>query len=127
MSAAAISSRGSTTATTRPSLNQAIADRDLAAANVKLKAAQAARSRELFRNQAVSRDQLDIAENALAVARAELKRSEGAIDYARFNVGQCVIASPIDGIVLQKYRELGDTINYGSNIQAGGGAPISCS
>jgi RND family efflux transporter MFP subunit len=103
-------------------LHQAIADRDLAAANVKLKEAQAARSRELFRNQAVSRDQLDIAENALAVAQAELRRASGAIDYARFNVGQCVITSPIDGIVLQKYRELGDTINYGGNIQAGGGS-----
>jgi RND family efflux transporter MFP subunit len=103
-------------------LRQAIADSELAAANVKLKAAQAARTRELFRNQAVSRDQLDIAENALAVAQAELKRTQGTIDYARFNVSQCVINSPIDGIVLNKYRELGDTINYGGNIQAGGGA-----
>jgi HlyD family secretion protein len=102
-------------------LHQVIADRDLAAANVKLKVAQAARTRELFRNQAMSRDQLDIAENALAVAEAELKRSQGAIDYARFNVGQCVITSPIDGIVLHKYRELGDTINYGGDIQTGGG------
>jgi RND family efflux transporter MFP subunit len=103
-------------------LHQAIAERDLAAANVKLKVAQAARASELFRNQAVSRYQLDIAENALAVAQAELKRSQGAIDYARFNVGQCVIVSPIDGIVLHKYRELGDTINYGGDIQAGGGS-----
>jgi multidrug resistance efflux pump len=30
--------------------------------------------------------------------------------------------SPIDGVVLQKYRELGDTINYGGQVQAGGGA-----
>ncbi len=103
-------------------LQQAIATRDLAAANVRLREAQAARTRELFHNQAMSRDQLDIAENALAVAEAELKRSQGAIDYARFNVGQCVIASPIDGIVLHKYRELGDTINYGGDVQAGGGA-----
>ena len=78
-------------------LRQAIADSELAAANVKLKAAQAARTRELFRNQAISRDQLDIAENALAVAQAELKRTQGTIDYARFNVSQCVINSPIDG------------------------------
>jgi HlyD family secretion protein len=103
-------------------LRQAIADRDLAAANLKLKASQAARIRELFRSQAVSRDQLDVAENALAVAEATLKHAEGVIDYARFNVGQCVITSPIDGIVLQKYRELGDTINYGGEVQAGGGA-----
>jgi multidrug resistance efflux pump len=33
-----------------------------------------------------------------------------------------VITSPIDGIVLNKFRELGDTINYGGNLQAGGGA-----
>jgi RND family efflux transporter MFP subunit len=102
-------------------LNEAIADRDLAAANVKLKRAQAARERELFRSQAISQDQLDIAENALAVAEAELRRSAGAIDYARFNVNQCVITSPIDGLVLSKYRELGDTINYGGDIQTGGG------
>jgi RND family efflux transporter MFP subunit len=103
-------------------LRQAIADRDLAVANVKLKEAQAVRLRALFGSQVVSQDQLDVAENALAVARADLKRSQGAIDFARFNVGQCKIESPIDGIVLQKYRELGDTINYGGEVQAGGGA-----
>jgi RND family efflux transporter MFP subunit len=102
-------------------LLQTLADRDLAAANLKLKAAQATRTRELFRNQTVSRDQLDVAENAMAVAEAELKRSRGAIDYARFNVSQCVITSPIEGVVLQKYRELGDTINYGGDVQTGGG------
>src|SRR2546428_11249089 len=44
------------------------------------------------------------------------------VDYAKFNVNQCVIRSPINGIVLKKYRELGDTINFGGQIQAGGGA-----
>jgi len=102
-------------------LRQAIADRDLAVANVKLKRAQALRLRDLYQNQVASADQLDVAENALAVAQADLSRAEGEIAYARFNVGQCVITSPIDGIVLQKYRELGDTINYGGDIQAGGG------
>ncbi|HZP46804.1 MAG TPA: efflux RND transporter periplasmic adaptor subunit [Candidatus Binataceae bacterium] len=102
-------------------LRQAIADRDLAAADVRLKRAQAARLRTLYRNQVASRDQLDVADNALAVAQAQLQKAEAAIDYARFNVSQCVITSPIDGIVLTKYRELGDTINYGGDIQAGGG------
>ena len=37
-------------------------------------------------------------------------------------MNQCVISSPINGIVLKKYRELGDTINFGGQIQAGGGA-----
>jgi RND family efflux transporter MFP subunit len=106
----------------RAQLRQALADRELAAANLKLKEAQAARMRVLFRNGVESRDNLDMAENALAVARAALARADAAIDYAKFNVSQCYITSPINGIVLQKYRELGDTINYGGDIQAGGGA-----
>src|SRR5579875_827766 len=106
----------------RAQLRQAIADRELAAANVKLKQAQAARLLALYKTGVESRDSLDVAENALAVARAELARAEAAIDYARFNVSQCYITSPINGIVLQKFRELGDTINYGGDIQAGGGA-----
>jgi RND family efflux transporter MFP subunit len=106
----------------RAQLHQATADRDLAAANVKLKETQAIRLRTLYKTGVASRDQLDVAENALAVARAELSRAEAAIDFARFNVSQCYITSPINGIVLKKYRELGDTINYGGDIQAGGGA-----
>ena len=47
-------------------LHQAIADRDLAVANVKLKEAQAARLRTLYQKGVESRDQLDVAENALA-------------------------------------------------------------
>ncbi len=55
------------------------------------------------------------------MAEADLKKSEGEIEFAKFNVSQCVIESPINGVVLQKYRELGDTINFGGEIQAGGG------
>jgi RND family efflux transporter MFP subunit len=103
-------------------LRQTIADRELAVANVKLKEAQASRLRMLYRSGVESKDNLDVAENAAAVARASLARADAAIDYAKFNVSQCYITSPINGIVLQKYRELGDTINYGGDIQAGGGA-----
>src|SRR5467141_174187 len=56
------------------------------------------------------------------VAKAQLKREEAAVDYAKFNVNQCIIRSPINGIVLKKYRELGDTINFGGQIEAGGGS-----
>jgi RND family efflux transporter MFP subunit len=102
-------------------LHQAEADRELARANVKLKSAQAARQRTLYRNGVASRDEYDVAENSLAVAEAALARADAAIDFAKFNVSQCVITSPINGIVLKKYREVGDTINYGGDIQAGGG------
>src|SRR6266566_2578358 len=69
-----------------------------------------------------STDDFETAITAAEVAQAQLKRAEAAVDYAKFNVNQCVIRSPINGIVLKKYRELGDTINFGGQIQAGGGA-----
>ena len=103
-------------------LKQGYADRDLAAANVVLKKARAQRLRELYKQNVQSKDSLEDAENQLSVAEAELKKADGAIDFAKFNVSQTVITAPINGVVLQKYRELGDTINYGGAIQAGGGA-----
>jgi HlyD family secretion protein len=102
-------------------LEQAIADHDLAVANLKLQEAKLARARALFDQGYLSRNELDVATNAAAVASASVKRAAAVIDYARFNVNQCTILAPIDGVVLQKYREVGATINYGGDIQAGGG------
>ena len=102
-------------------LRQSLADRQQAVANLGLAKAKARRARVLFRQSVISQDQSDVAENALAVAQADVSRADAEIAFARFNVGQCVIVSPIDGVVLQKYREIGDTINYGGDIQAGGG------
>jgi HlyD family secretion protein len=92
-------------------LRQAYADRDTSAANLILKRARAERLRSLYKEGVQSKDSLDDAENQLAVAEADLKKSEGEIDFAKFNVSQTLIRSPINGVVLQKYRELGDTIN----------------
>ena len=103
-------------------LRQAIADRDLAYANLQLAHSKVSREHELFTGGIISRDEFETFDNAAQVAEAALRRDEAAIDYAKFQVSQCVIVSPIDGVVLQKYRELGDTINYGGQVQAGGGA-----
>jgi HlyD family secretion protein len=102
-------------------LNQAIANHNLAVANVELKRAQAKRIRALYAAHVESRDSLDVANNALNVAEASVKHAEAAIAFARFNVSQCVIRSPVNGIVLKKYREIGSMINYGGDIEAGGG------
>src|SRR6266850_2265355 len=103
-------------------LRQAIAIRDVAKANLHLLQDKADRARRLIKSGAISTDDFETAITAAEVAQAELERDEAAVDYAKFNVNQCVIASPINGIVLKKYRELGDTINFGGQIQAGGGA-----
>src|SRR5215470_10033452 len=98
-------------------LRQAIADRDLAYANLQLAHSKVSREHELFTGGIISRDEFETFDNAAQVAEAALRRDEAAIDYAKFQVSQCVIVSPIDGVVLQKYRELGDTINYGGQVQ----------
>ena len=103
-------------------LRQAYAARELAEANVRLAIAKAERARKLDGAGAISEEDLETAINAAEVAQAQLKRDEAAVDYAKFEVNQCVITSPINGIVLKKYREMGDTINFGGQIQAGGGA-----
>jgi RND family efflux transporter MFP subunit len=103
-------------------LRQAIAIRDLAKANLRLAQSKADRASRLKDARTISTDDFETAMNAAEGAQAELQRDEAAVDYARFNVNQCVIDSPINGIVLKKYRELGDTINFGGEIQAGGGA-----
>src|SRR5258705_13930794 len=103
-------------------LRQAIAIRDVAKANLHLLQDKADRKRRLITTGAVSTDDFETAVTAAEVGQAELERNEAAVDYAKFNVNQCVITSPINGIVLKKYRELGDTINFGGQIQAGGGA-----
>src|SRR5215813_6190811 len=105
-------------------LRQAIAIRDVAKANLHLLQDKANRARHLhlIKPGAISTDDFETAMTAAEVAQAQLERDEAAVDYAKFNVNQCLISSPINGIVLKKYRELGDTINFGGQIQAGGGA-----
>src|SRR5882762_3561761 len=103
-------------------LRQAAAVRDLSESNLRLDLAKAERARSLFGTGIISEDEYETAINAAEVAQAALKRDTAAVDYAKFEVSQCVITSPINGIVLRKYRELGDTINFGGQIQAGGGA-----
>ncbi len=103
-------------------LRQAAAARDLSESNRRLARAKAERARQLFGTGIISKDEYETATNVAEVAQAALTRDTAAVEYAQFLVNQCLITSPINGIVLQKYRELGDTINFGGQIQAGGGA-----
>src|SRR5260370_24325155 len=90
-------------------LRQAAAARDLSEANLRLALAKAERARQLIRTGVISIDEYDTTMSAAEVAQAALKRDTAAVDYANFEVSQCVITSPINGIVLQKYREFGYT------------------
>jgi HlyD family secretion protein len=102
-------------------LNQAMAERGLDEANVKLLTTQANRMRALRSEGVASQDELDQVENKLAVALASLEKAKAAIYSAQYFISQCIITSPINGIVLKKFHEIGDNINYGGQIEAGAG------
>src|SRR5258705_2823502 len=93
-------------------LRQAAAARELSESNLRLARAKAERARQLFGSGIISKDEYETATNVAEVAQAALTRDPAAVEYANFLVHQCLITSPINGLVLQKYREDGDTINF---------------
>ncbi|HEX7484920.1 MAG TPA: efflux RND transporter periplasmic adaptor subunit, partial [Vicinamibacterales bacterium] len=83
----------------------------------------AKRTRELFAKQLSTQSDLDSAEVAVKSAVASLKSSEAALTQAQANLDQqtvnlahTVIMSPIDGIVIQRAVDVGQTVqaNYQS-------------
>ena len=85
---------------------------------------------ELVANKVASQSDLDKAVERLAIAEADLKRSDSAtteaerqafaagrnLEYQRERLKDTLIHSPFDGIVVQRNREPGDVVVPGSSI-----------
>ena len=54
--------------------------------------------------------------DAVAAARAQVAQAEAAITLARTRLAEATIASPLDGVVLRKNMESGETANPGASI-----------
>ena len=107
----------------RAQLHQAIADRDLAAANVKLKQAQAARLRTLYqRRSRLARSARRGGKRAGRRARRAWRAPRPQSILPGSTSASAISPRRSTESCCKKYRELGDTINYGGDIQAGGGA-----
>ena len=57
-----------------------------------------------------SRASVESAEASLASARASVEQSRAAADKARTDLGYCTIVSPVDGIVIDRKVEEGETV-----------------
>lgn len=104
--------------------DQAAANLAMAKANVrKTRADLAQRKRELERasalldQQFVSQNEVDVAETAyqgavsqLAMAEAQIKQAEAALSAAELDLTYTVIRSPVDGIVIARNVEAGQTV-----------------
>jgi RND family efflux transporter MFP subunit len=91
----------------------------LAKANLVLKQKQEGRIRELHARGLVAAQELDVAENALAVAQAEVRQAEADVLSARVNLDYTRLTSPTDGIVLAKLKEVGEIAVPGGFAGAG--------
>src|ERR1043166_1744842 len=98
-----------------PALFQATvtqAEGDLANAQAALELAKvnATRTQELFARKTSSQADLDQAMANLHQAEANVKIKQGALDKARADLEHCTITSPIDGIVISRSVDVGQTV-----------------
>lgn len=63
-------------------------------------------------NLAINNEKLlpKIAEQKVAQAEAGLKQAKARLDFTKTRVDRCTIISPIDGIVLRRYLDVGQTV-----------------
>jgi len=77
-------------------------------ANVDLFAKELERARELRRRDVSSEADLDLKENQLRVAQAEVARFEAQVVRQQVDLEDTVIRAPTDGVVLEKFKEVGE-------------------
>src|ERR1700719_668350 len=98
-----------------PALFQAAvtqAEGDLATAQAALELAKvnAARTQELFAKKNSSQQDLDTANATLHQGEGNVKIKQGALDKAKADLDHCAITSPIDGVVISRNVDVGQTV-----------------
>jgi len=86
------------------------ADLSNATANLELQQVQSRRAAELYTNHLVSGSDYDIAVATLHQAEANVKIKQASLDNARANLGYAKIYSPVDGVVISRAVDVGQTV-----------------
>jgi HlyD family secretion protein len=92
------------------SVNQAKGDLDNAQAALELARLNAARTQALVAKQNSAQSDLDQAMANLHQAEANVKIKEGALEKAQADLDHCTITSPIDGMVISRNVDVGQTV-----------------
>lgn len=91
-------------------VTQAEGDVASAAAGLELARVNAVRMQELFNKKTSSQADLDLANANLHQAEASVKIKQGALDKAKADLDHCTITSPIDGVVISRSVDVGQTV-----------------
>lgn len=91
-------------------VEQATADLASAKANLELQQVETKRDAELFTNKLISGSDYDTAVASLHEAEATVQIKQASLDNAKANMGYCKILSPVDGIVISRSVDVGQTV-----------------
>ena len=91
-------------------VESAEADLSNAMANLELQRVQAKRAAELYTNNLVSGSDYDTSIATLHQAEAVMKIKQASLDNARANLGYTKIYSPVDGVVISRSVDVGQTV-----------------
>jgi HlyD family secretion protein len=91
-------------------VNQSSANLLNARSQLKLAEANAARARELFKQEYISRQDLDTSVQALEAARAQVALVQAQLAKDSTNLGYSVIRSPVKGVVVSREVDIGQTV-----------------
>jgi len=81
-----------------------------ARSQLKLAQANAARARELFKLEYISRQEFDVATQSLEAARAQVAQVSALVEKDKTNLGNSVIRSPVSGVVVSREVDVGQTV-----------------
>ena len=96
--------------TYQAAVEQSTADLANARANLELQQVQAKRASDLFTNNLVSGSDYDVAVADLHEAEAMVKIKQASLNNALVNLNYCKIVAPVDGVVISRAVELGQTV-----------------
>ena len=71
------------------------------------------RLERLYKNNAITLDELEDTERHLKLSDAELMEANARLEYARSLLRNFILKSPIDGVVIKKYLEVGEVAREG--------------
>jgi membrane fusion protein, multidrug efflux system len=100
----------------RAAYNRAVAEVDRARSRAALAQRQLERSRQLVSNKLVARNDLDLREDELAQAQADVKASQAAAEQAKLNLEFTRVVAPIDGRVGKARITQGNLVAPGESL-----------
>ena len=101
--------------TYKASLRQAEGELASAKADLLLKEQNFKRKTILVPKKAASQSDLDTASAELDQAKATVQMRDAALETAKANLGYCTITAPVDGVVLARKVDIGQTVNAAMN------------